>query len=129
VTEEIMKTKKKMTTDTHSRNNKGSKENHSRRKMKKEDAKVNGKRMSKEELDNEIAEIKEQLNVLRMILEEIQRQGWVLRKKVVKWSELQKRLQQKQVKSLVEELREAKLEMEVSICEIEQGEVLGEDED
>jgi len=30
---------------------------------------------------------------------------------------------------MVEELREAELEMEVSICELEKGEVLGEDED
>jgi len=49
----------------------------------KEDANANGKRMSQEEIDKEIAEIKEQLNVLRMILEENQRLGWVLRKKPV----------------------------------------------
>ena len=61
--------------------------------MKKGDAKVNGKRMSQEERDKEIAELKEQLNVLRTILEENQRQGWALRKKAVKWSELQRRLQ------------------------------------
>ena len=35
--------KKKMATDSHRR---GSKEDHNRRKMKKEDAKANGKRMS-----------------------------------------------------------------------------------
>ena len=35
--------KKKMATDSHSR---GSEEDHNRRKMKKEDAKANGKRMS-----------------------------------------------------------------------------------
>lgn len=96
--------------------------------MKKEDAKENGKRMSQEEIDKEIAELKEQLKVLRMILEENQRQGWVLRKKEMKWPKLQRRLQQRQVKGLVEEIREAELEMEFSIYEEEQGEVLGQDE-
>ena len=61
--------KEKMTTDSHSR---GSEGNHNRRKVKKEDAKANGKRMSQEELDKEIAELKEQLDVLRMLLEENQ---------------------------------------------------------
>ena len=64
-----------------------------------------------------------------MILEENQRQGWALRKKVVKWSKLQRRLKQRQVKSLLEEHRETELEMEESICKLEQGEILGEDED
>ena len=75
-----MKIKEKMTTDSH---NKGSEEDHNKRKMKKENAKTNGKRMSQEEIDKEMAEIKEQLNVLRMILEENQRLGWVLRKNPV----------------------------------------------
>ena len=124
-----MKIEKKMNTDSHNRDNRGYEEDHSRRKVKKEDAKVNGKRISQQECDKEIAELKEQLNTLRMLLEENQRQGWVLRKKAVKWSKLQRRLQQKQVKWLLEELREVELEMEVSICEAEQGEVLGENED
>lgn len=85
--------------------------------------------MSQEEIDKEIIDTKEKLNILMMILDEIQRLGWVLKKKPVKWHNLQRRLWQRQVKSLVEELREAELEMEVSICEIEQGEVLAEDED
>jgi len=85
--------------------------------------------MSQEEINKEIAEMKEQLNVLMMILEESQRLGWVLKKKLVKWHNLQRRLRQKQVKWLMENLREAELEMEVSICEPEQGEVMGEDED
>ena len=80
----------KMTTDSHSR---GSEEDHNRRKVKKEDAKENGKRMSQEELDKEIVEMKEQLNALRRILEESQRLGWVLKKKPVKWHKLQRRLQ------------------------------------
>ena len=82
--------KKKMATNSHSR---GSKEDHNKRKMKKEDAKENGKRMSQEENNKEIAELKEQLNALRRILEEIQRLGSVLRKKPVKWHKLQRRLQ------------------------------------
>jgi len=85
--------------------------------------------MSQEECHNEIVELKEQLDALRRILEESQRQGWTLRKKVVKRSKLQRRLQQRQVKSLVEELREAELEMEEAICKQEQGEILGEGED
>ena len=75
-----MKIEKKMTIDSHNRDNRGSEEDHNRRKVK-EDAKANGKRMSQEELDKEIAELKEQLNVLKMILEENQKQGWVFRKK------------------------------------------------
>lgn len=115
-----------MTTNSHSR---GFEEDHSRGKVKKENSKVNGKRMSQEEIDKEIAEMKEKINVWRMILEESQRLGWVLKKNPVKWHKLQRRLQQRQVKRLVEEISEAELEMEVSICEREQGEVLGEDED
>lgn len=74
---------------------------------------------SKEELDKEITELKEQLDVLMMLLEENQRQVWVLRKKIVKWPKLQRRLQQRKVKWLVEKLREVELEMEFSICEVE----------
>ena len=118
--------KERVTTDSHSRLYE---ENHSRRKVKKQNAKANGKRMSQEELDKQITEMREQLNVLRRILEENQRLGWVLKKKPVKWSKLQRRLQQRKVKQLMEKLREAELEMEISIFEAEQGEVLGKDED
>ena len=72
--------KEKMTTDSHSR---GSEENHNRRKVNKEDTKANGKRISQEEFDKEIAKLKEQLDALRRILEENEGQGWVLRKKSV----------------------------------------------
>ena len=65
--------------------------------------------MSQEEIDKDIAEMKEQLNVLMMTLEESQILGWVLKKKPVKWHKLQRRLQQRQVKSLVEEFREDEL--------------------
>jgi len=44
--------------------------------------------MSQEEIDKEIAEMKLELNVLMMILEESERQGLVLKKKLVKWSKL-----------------------------------------
>ena len=80
-----MKMEKKMATDSHS---KGSEEDHNRRKMKKEDTMANGKRMSQEETDKEIAEMKGQLDVLMMILEESQRQGWVLKRNPVKWHKL-----------------------------------------
>ena len=106
----------KMAIDSHRR---GSEEDHSRRKMKKEDAKANEWRMSQEKIDKEIAELKEQLDALRRILEESQRLGWVLRKKPVKCHKLQRRLQQRHIRWLREKLKEAELEMkmEVSICE------------
>lgn len=44
-----------MAIDSHSR---GFEEDHNRRKMKKEDSKENGKRMSQEEIEKEIAELK-----------------------------------------------------------------------
>jgi len=82
MSEEPIEMEKKMATDSHSR---GSEEDHNKRNVKKEDAKANDKRMNKEEFDKEIAELKEQLDVLMRILEEIQRLGWILRKKPVKW--------------------------------------------
>ena len=117
MSEELKKIeKKKMATDSHSR---GSEEDHNRRKMKKEDAKANGKRMSQEEIDKEVAELKEQIDALMRILEESQRLGWVMRTNTVEWYEMQRRLQQKKVKWLREELKEVELEMEESICEPE----------
>lgn len=89
MSEKLMKEEeKKMTTDSHSR---GSERSHNKRKIKKEDAKTNGMRMSQEEIDKEIKELKEQLDALRRILEEDQRLGWVLRKKPVRY-EMQRRL-------------------------------------
>ena len=46
-----MKIEKKMTTDSHNRDNRGSEKDHSRRKVKKEDSKVNGiqRQLSEEE--------------------------------------------------------------------------------
>ena len=63
-----------------------------------------------------------------MILEESQRQGWVLKKKLLKCHKLQGKLQWRQVRWLLEKLKEAQLEMEVFICELDQGEFLGEKE-
>ena len=86
MSEELMKEEeKKMTIDIH---NRGLERSHNRRKMKKEDAKENGKRMSEEEIDKEITELKEQIHALRRILEESQRLGLVLREKPVKWHKL-----------------------------------------
>lgn len=116
----MKKEEKKVTTDSHSR---GSERSHNKGYEKK-DAKANGKRMSQEEIDQEIAELKEQLKALRIILEESQRLGWVLRKKAVEWHEMQRRLQQKQLRWLMEKLKEVELEMEESICEPEQGEIM-----
>jgi len=96
-----------MTIDGHS---KGSERSHSKKKMKKEDAKANGTRMSQEEIDKEVTELKEKLDALRRMLEESQRLGWVLRKKPVEWYKIQRRLQQKQVKWLMEKLKEVELE-------------------
>ena len=64
-----MKIEKNMTTDSHNKGSIGFEEEHNRRKVKKEDAKANGKRISQEERDKDIAELREQLNVLRMIIE------------------------------------------------------------
>ena len=77
-----------MTTDSGNKGNRVSEEDQNRRKLKKEDAKENGKRMSQEEIDKEIAKLEEKLDALRRILEESQRLGWVLRKKPVKWHKL-----------------------------------------
>ena len=53
--EELIEMEKKMTTNSHS---KGSEEDHSRRKVKNEDAKAYGKRMSQDEIEKEITEMK-----------------------------------------------------------------------
>ena len=125
MSEELIEMEKEMTTDSHSG---GSEEDHSRKKVKKENAKENDKRMSQEEIDKEITEMKEQINVLMMILEESQRLGSVLKKNLVKWHKLQRKLHHRQVRWLMGKLRDAELEMEVFICEPKQGEVMGEEE-
>jgi len=89
MSEELVRMEKNMTIDSHSG---GSEEYHSRRKVKKENTKANGKRMSQAEFDKDMAAIREEHNVLTMLLEESQRLGWVLRKKTMKWHKLQRRL-------------------------------------
>ena len=134
-----------MTTDSHRGDNRGSKRDHNRRKDK-EDAKENGIRqqLTDEEYEKELAEIREQFNKLKMMIEENQRYGWTMKKKV-KWQRLQQKREQQVNMLLAEELRkleqmmsvqlecaelrEAKLKMEVSICEAEQSEVMGTDEE
>ena len=59
---------KRMTTDSHSR---GSERSHSRRKIKKDDAKANGKRSRQEEINKEITKLKEQLDALRSVVARI----------------------------------------------------------
>ena len=54
-----MNIEKEMTTDSYNRDNRGFEEDHCRRKVKKEDAKGNGKRMSQEDLGKEILGLKE----------------------------------------------------------------------
>ena len=60
---------KDTTTDSHRRDNRGSKRDHNRRK-KKEDAKENGirKQLTDEEYEKELVEIREQFNKLKMMI-------------------------------------------------------------
>lgn len=121
-------------------------------KMKEKDAQtIHREWMSQAEIDREITEIRRKIGVLVMLLEENQRQVWVLKRKLVRWHKLyklQRRLQEKRsqhvnmqlveeimklehvldVQQKYEELREIEMGMEVSICELEQSEVLGEEE-
>ena len=122
-----------MTTDSHSRSSQGS---HSRR----EDAKAKSMWMSQEEFDREKAEIGFQIGILRKML---QKSVWTMRKRV-KWprlrdwrnqqvkleivEELRKIEQILSAQEESEELREAEVELEVSICRPEQGEMLGEED-
>ncbi len=55
----MKKEEKKMTTDSH---NRGSKRSHNRRYEKKK-AKADGKRLSQEEIDKELAEIRKKIDV------------------------------------------------------------------
>lgn len=144
-----MKIEEKMTTDIHNGDNRGSVKDHSRRKVEKEDAKENGiqRQLSEEEYEREKVKIAVHLEILMKMLQinkEDQRNGCVMRKKV-KWQRLQEKRNQQvnmqlaeelmkleqvmNVKLKSKELREAELKMDISICEVEQGEFLGEDED
>ena len=125
-----------MTTDSHRRDSRGSERDQNRGKGK-EDAKENGiwNKLTDEEYDKELAEIREQFNKLKMMIEENQRYGWT-RKNKVKWQRLQQKREQQVNMQLAENMRkleqrmnmqlecaeliEAELKMEVSICEVEQ---------
>ena len=134
----------KMIVDSHFR---GSEKVRSRRKNK-EDAKKNGlcKQLTDEEYEREKVEIEFHLELLRELLhrnKKDQRHGQTMRKKM-KWQRLQEKRNQQVNMQLTEELRnleqmmserlgceeliEAELEMEVSICGPEQGEILGEED-
>ena len=60
--------------------------------------------------------------------EENLRYGWVM-KREVRWHSLQVKLQQNMFFELKKELREVESGMEVSYCELEQGPLLGEDDE
>ena len=106
----------KMATDSHSRYCRGSERGHNRKE--KADAKANGIRqqLTGAEYWKEIAEINEKFNKLERMIEEIQRAGWLMKKRV-KWQPLQLRLRQKEIALLKEELKIAELRKEVSTCE------------
>ena len=97
--------------------------------------------MTDEEYEQEKAEIKIHLELLMELLQENVRtrtHGWTMRKKV-KWQKLHvKREKQVNIQLMeelrkleqmlsCEELREAELKMDVSICGPEHGEILGEE--
>ena len=94
-----------MTTNSH---NRGSKKDHSKRKVKKEDAKENviWKQLTDEEYEREKVEIIVHLEVLMELLqrkEEDQRCGFHMRRKI-KWHRLQRRKEQMMNAQLKEEL-------------------------
>lgn len=87
-----------MATDSHNRRNKCSKEDHSRRKVKREDAKENGiwKQLTDEEYEREKVEIRVHLEVLMELLqrkEKDQKYGYIMRMNV-KWYRLQNKRKQ-----------------------------------
>ena len=85
-------------------------------KMKEKDAQtIHRERMSQAEIDKEMAEIRGQLEVLVMLLEENQRQGWVLKRKPVrrhKLYKLQRRLQEKSSQQVNMQLAEELMKLE-----------------
>jgi len=95
VSEELLE--KRMATESHSRDCRdcrGSERNHIRRVC--EDAKANGMRKKKstdEEWQKELAEIREEFNELKRRIEESQRVGWLMKKKI-KWQRLQRKKEQ-----------------------------------
>jgi hypothetical protein len=129
--ENLTKGKMKMTIDSH---DSGSEKGHSKRK---EDAREDGKkRMSDEEFNREMIELKVRLNYVEQLLqeyEENQRCGWIMKKKA-RWpiKQLIAREQRHRLKAClkkVEALKIVECEVEVHYCEPEQGSILGEDDD
>ena len=105
----------------------------SRIKLKKDAKDIGIKRkMSQEEFDKEIVQIKEKRSELIDLLQEgedYQRQGWILRKKKVKWPILQEKMDQRLLAWWNKVLKETEYAKKVPICEHEQGSILGEEED
>ena len=60
--------------------------------------------MTDEEYEKELAEIRKEFDVLTMMIEENQRHGWNMKKKV-KWQRLQQKREQQMKIQLAEELR------------------------
>ena len=91
MSEELLE--KKMATESHNRDCRGSERGHNRRVT--EDAKVVGmrKRLTDEEYWKEVAEIKEQFDELKRRIEESQRVGWLMKKKV-KWQRPRRKKEQ-----------------------------------
>ena len=88
VSEELME--EKMATDSHNIDCRGFEGGHNKRV--KEDAKENGmrKKFTDAEYEKEVVELREQFNKLKMMIEESQRVGWLMKKRV-KWPRLQQR--------------------------------------
>jgi hypothetical protein len=124
--ESLQKEEEKVTTEGHL---KGSKWSHN---QKKENSKEVGiRKMSNEELEREMVEIKVHLSVLEEWLqeyEEDQRYGWRIEKRKVSWHSLQVKLRQRMFSRLKEELRATECEMEVWLCGPERRLFLDEDE-
>ena len=78
VSEELME--KRMTIDIHMRDCRGSERGHNGKE--EEDAGTNGMRKNLTDVEywKEVAEIREQFNKLKMMIEESQRVGWLMKK-------------------------------------------------
>ena len=108
-----------MNTECHC---KGSEESRNKRKKKE----------SQEEWNRDLLDLAKYIlcfeNHMQAVEEENQRYGWVM-KREVRWNSLQVKLQQNMFVELKKELKEVEYEMEVSYCELEQGPLLGEDDE
>ena len=101
VSEELME--ERMAIDSHNRDCGGSDRGQNRRV--REYAKQNGmrKRLTNEEYSKEIVEISKQFYKLERMIEESQRVGWLMKKKV-KWQRLQMKKEQMKNSQLKERL-------------------------